>query len=422
MLRNLFKELSWPDRIIFAVLSLTVDSIALWWRIGIIAVLTLAGVSLLRMLYTRKLGNRTLSPLQRFCLWAMIAYFILYVVSAIVTSNHAEGWFKVGVKLYFFVLPALCLLSDTSYLTSGRIRALFQLLTATLILRFVICIAICGVRLAQGIPFAELSNWQLDPMGMHHNYLAMYLITALAFLYTCIVRITKSDCRRLPFIIGAAVILVVYLFAISSRSGIVSLALLLMSCVVHLTFFRKKYKAALIVVLFSGALVAGLYLAMPSMFDRFAALHLNRVADDRVVTWKCGMKIAQEHLLVGHGSGDYMPQLLVAYEEMNYPKAVRNNYNAHNQYIETLLETGLVGLVFLLVMFLAPFVAAFAKNRRSLLSVLAIMVIASQCFFESMLNRQMGVQFIALVYCLLILSQYPGRQHDTCRLSQSDAS
>lgn len=418
MMRSLFKDLSWPERITFAVLILTVVSIALWWRLGIIAVPVLAAASLMKMLCTRRLGNRSLTATQRFCLWAMIAYGLLYVISAIVTTNHAEGWFKVGVKLYFLVLPALCLLSDTAYLTSTRIRALFQVLTATLILRFALCLAICAIRLAQGTPFAALSNWQLDPLGMHHNYLALYLITAVAFLYTGIVRVPKSARRRqLPVLIGAAAVLIVYLFVISSRSGIVSLALLLVACLVHITFFLKNYKVALSVVVLAGALAAGLYLAMPSMFDRFEALHLNRVADDRVVTWQCGMKTAREHLLFGHGSGDYMPQLLASYEEMNYPKAVKNNFNAHNQYIETLLETGLVGLAVLLVMFFAPFVAAFTKRQRSLLSVLAIIVIASQCFFESMLNRQMGVQFIALVYCLLILSQ-----KSASRLSQSDES
>ena len=46
---------------------------------------------------------------------------------------------------------------------------------------------------------------------------------------------------------------------------------------------------------------------------------------------------------------------------------------------------------------------------RNMPTVLVIIIISSLCIFEAMLNRQMGTQFIALVYCLLILSLHPSR-------------
>lgn len=268
-----------------------------------------------------------------------------------------------------------------------------------------ICITISGIHLLQGIPFTEVKDWQFDPLGMHHNYLALYLDAALAMLYVIFVQTPKSARRRLPAIIVSAAILLLYLFLSSSRSGIITLVLLAIAILIHTAFFRKKWGIALAVLFLSGILAVSLYFIAPSMFDRFNALRANRVADDRVVTWGGGLKTAQERLLFGYGSGDYMPYLLDTYEKMNYPKAVKDRLDAHNQYIETMLETGLTGLGLLLAMFFLPLAMALSRRRRDLLTALVILVITSQCFFESMLNRQMGVQFIALFYCLLILLQ-----------------
>ena len=107
--------------------------------------------------------------------------------------------------------------------------------------------------------------------------------------------------------------------------------------------------------------------------------------------------------MFGYGVGDCSAQLREKFEERGYRKAVDVGYNSHNQYIETVLETGVAGLVVLLFMLLAPLVIALSKGTRSFVAVMVVMVVVVMNIFEVMLNRQMGVQFIALVYCLLIL-------------------
>ena len=408
MTRNPFKGLPWQEKLTFGALSLALVAIVLWWRIGILAVGLLVAASVVKLISTRKLGNPALDRPQRVCLWAMVAYWLLYAVSAIVSTDHAEGWATASTKLHFLLLPLLCLCNDTSYLTRNRLRALFQVLTATLLVRFVACLVVDGIQYLKGIPLATLKDWQMDPLGLHHNYLALYLVTALAFLYTQFARIDRSTRKRMILLIPAAIALVGYLFLIASRSGLLTLGLLAMACLVHLVFVRKRWKTGLCIMLFSVGLLAGAYVAVPSTFSRFTAPLRNRdanhVADEREILWNCGMKTAQEKLLFGYGSGDYMPPLMEAYTQRGYHKAVQETLGTHNQYLETVLETGIVGLAFMLFMLFAPLALSLGKKRRNLLVTLTVLVIASQIMFESMLNRQMGAQFIALVYCLLILS------------------
>ena len=409
MTRNPFNGLPWQEKLTFGALCLSVAAVVLWWRLGVIAIMLLVVASLVKLISTRRIGNPSLDRLQRICLWAMVAYWILYAVSAIVSTDHAEGWSTAGIKLYFLLLPLLCLCNDTTYLTRHRIRSLFQVLTATLLLRFIVCLAVSGIQYLKGVPLAELKDWQMDPLGLHHNYLALYLVTDLAFLYTQFVERDKSTRqRRLLLLIPAAAALVAYLFMSASRSGILTLGLLAIACLVHLTFVRKRWKTGLCITLFSIGLLAGAYWAVPSTFSRFTTPLQNRdanhVADEREILWECGLKTAKKSLLFGYGSGDYMPPLLESYTQRGYHKAVQETLGTHNQYLETILETGLVGAAMLLFMLFTPFVASLRKNRRTLLVPLAILAMTSQMAFESMLNRQMGAQFIAIVYCLLVLS------------------
>lgn len=412
MIHNLFNGLRRQEQVTFASLCLTMVAIALWWRIGIIAIAILSIASLTKTITLKSLRPQLSTP-QKICLWSMAAYGILYVISAIISVNHTEGWFKAGLKAWFILLPAVCLLGNTSYLTKERIRALFQVFTATLLVRFAICIVISGIHLLQGTPLEVVRNWEEDPLGMHHNYLALYIDTAIVFLYTQIINTPCEERRRKwPILIIAVIALLAYLTLISSRSGIVALALAFVAALAHLTFFRKKYKTAIITVSLAIALVAGLYITVPSIFDRFMALTTwteNYYPDDRVLAWECGAKATKGHLLLGYGSGDYMPHLVNAFEERGYLRAVDIGYNTHNEYIETILQTGLVGLAFLLFMLFAPIVTALCKNSRNLLAVLVIIIISCLCVFEAMLNRQMGTQFIALAYCLLIISMRPSR-------------
>lgn len=412
MIRNLFNGLRRQEQITFAALCLTLVAIAFWWRIGIIAIAILSLASLTKTITLRPLRPQLSTP-QKICLWSMVAYGILYVISALISANQTEGWFKAGLKAWFILLPAICLIGDTSYLTKERIRALFQVFTAALLVRFAICIVISGIQFLQGTPLEVVRNWEEDPIGMHHNYLALYIDIAIVFLYTQTLNTPHEERRRKwPTLIIAALALLAYLTLVSSRSGIVALALAFVAALAHLTFFRKQYKVAIITVSLAVVLVAGLYIAVPSIFDRFVALTTwteTYYPDDRVLAWECGAKATRGHLLFGYGSGDYMPHLVNAFEQRGYTRAIDIGYNTHNEYIETILQTGLLGLTMLLFMLFAPMVTALCKNSRNLLTVLVIIIISSLCVFEAMLNRQMGTQFIALAYCLLIISMRPSQ-------------
>lgn len=417
-IKLLFSDLRWPERLCFGSLALLVVAILSWWKIGVIALALFAAATIVRAAALRQWGNPSLGRGQRLCLYLMIAYWLLLAVSAFYSNNHAEGWATAATQLPMLVLPLTCLISETRYLDRTRLTALLRLMVLALVLRFGVCIAVDVVQHLQGVPWSKLRNWEFDPLGLHHNYLALYIDCALAFLYCDLSANWKQLGRAQRWLrLAPAPLLVVYLLISASRSGLVTLFVLVFACLLHQTFCRRRWKAALGAASIIALLVIGSYLAFPKLYYRFTYLYTEyaagRQGDDRPMLARCGLEAAQQRLLFGHGTGDYMEALIESYRVHGFNKGVTKHYDAHNQYMETLLAEGLIGLTVLAALLLSPVILTMRAKRHRLIVVLMIVAAMMQLFFESMLDRQMGVQFIALLYPLLILRISPPRCGET---------
>ena len=77
-----------------------------------------------------------------------------------------------------------------------------------------------------------------------------------------------------------------------------------------------------------------------------------------------------------------------------------DNLNAHNQYLEVFLGTGLIGL--LIFISILTYMIYLFKLKRNLLFGLYISIILIFFLFESILNRIAGVTFFSLFTFLLL--------------------
>lgn len=77
------------------------------------------------------------------------------------------------------------------------------------------------------------------------------------------------------------------------------------------------------------------------------------------------------------------------------------NFNPHNQFLQTGLEIGLLGLAVLLLLLVLVFVRA-VRSGDLILTVLTASLVFN-CLFESMLQRQSGIVFYTFWICFLIM-------------------
>ena len=87
--------------------------------------------------------------------------------------------------------------------------------------------------------------------------------------------------------------------------------------------------------------------------------------------------------------------------EKNYSNLLEHNYNAHCQYIQALIETGIIGLMILLAYCLYPLYYSVRKKNILYFSfaLLVILNIAVECMFHT----RSGADFIALMNVLMFI-------------------
>jgi len=124
----------------------------------------------------------------------------------------------------------------------------------------------------------------------------------------------------------------------------------------------------------------------------------------RVKMWPIILKdLNIKEILLGVGLGDTNQRFIQAYKNNNLEYAAATELNAHNQYIQTLVSTGILGLLLLLTIIGYGF--WFVYINRDMLLFLFFTIISVNFIFESMLERVFGVLFF--VFFLLILSSKP---------------
>jgi O-antigen ligase len=98
--------------------------------------------------------------------------------------------------------------------------------------------------------------------------------------------------------------------------------------------------------------------------------------------------------MLGHGTGDVRDVLVEKYTEHNLISALEHQYNAHNQFFQILISSGIIGLLlFLLSTYFG------AKSNPLLLQFIVITFIFMSV--ESILENQAGTIFFGLFFSLL---------------------
>lgn len=91
---------------------------------------------------------------------------------------------------------------------------------------------------------------------------------------------------------------------------------------------------------------------------------------------------------------------------ININVAINSDCNAHNQYSDTIIAVGIIGLILLLGFFALP-IYLWIKNKTFDIVLFSLLFItAFNCLFESIFERQMGIMFFVFFYLLLFHSAF----------------
>jgi O-antigen ligase len=196
---------------------------------------------------------------------------------------------------------------------------------------------------------------------------------------------------------------------LSSRMGILILVSAgIFVAVMH--FLKKKFtfRESIFFIFLSGVVSALIFISPVTRFRVVEEPLLTPVefpsnprnwnsVNLRFLEWKSGVEGIKDHAIIGTGTGGTLDVLVAHYKKANLGD-FNSDYNAHNQYIETYLEIGLLGFISLLLCFLIPFLYAIRNKNRLLASfvIIVALVCLSECFFERGKGIMLYVSFVSL--------------------------
>ena len=212
--------------------------------------------------------------------------------------------------------------------------------------------------------------------------------------------------------------LILYLYLLSVRSGLVAFNCLGVVTLIWL-LTKRKYKQALGV----GVVLLGLpwlsFLCFPTFHHKYYNTRddvgrIEKVSSannfslvGRVYSYKVGLQIAQAHPLVGVGKAD-MENEVAVYYQADFPDIEPSAYLLpHNQFLYYLVAFGGLGLLFFIGCFYYPLY--WAVNRLGPIMVAQYLIISLSFLAEYTLDQknQVGLLFTLLFLLLPINGGLP---------------
>lgn len=350
-------------------------------------------------------------------LWLPPVTYLLYFIGIFTAEDPSFRFME--TKLSFLVFPLLFFLH--SYSKNQR-STILKTFIYGLVFSGIVCLIIATYR---SVHFQEGSLFfaanVLEGKGAFESilyggnyyfgsffsifhqtvYFSLYLSVGLVVL------LFKTDLFSRKTTVLLCSFFIILIFLISNKAGLIAVGLILLfkTLTTRKTIY-KKFAALGVLVLALMALIAfnpRTRLSVEKVYN--GALTLDKNArygfSTRLLSWDAAVDLIKAKPVLGYGSGDSQEKLNMAYAQKEYVFPLKESYNAHNQWLQTWLENGIIGLLLLVILFIILLKQA-SKDRSLWGFVIAITVVLFlNTLFESIFNRFSGVSFVSFIMCYI---------------------
>lgn len=341
----------------------------------------------------------------RFDVMAMISLpFWLALIGLAYSENLQEGLFRVQQKSLFVIFPLI--LGSVEIDWDKALPRAFSAFVGGVVGACVVCVVMTLIQGPREESFLVTALQSGRVINLYPYILALMCLIGLVILAETFMgdRLLSQWLmgKTLRWVLIAFLILVVLLLGV--KQAIFALILL-----AAFYSFRIKKQFALVIWLIAGLLFVMAFAFLPGLNARLqealaevsnenplkirpeSATPLNGIALRRAI-WVCAVDVIETHPLLGVGTGDGQEALQKAYAQRQFVLASDyNRFNAHSQYLQTLVVAGGVGFIF----WLGSIAWLLARFRKRVLLKLIMAVLLFSMFTESMLETNKGCLLMA---------------------------
>jgi len=338
-------------------------------------------------------------------------FYILYLLWLIRSPDLQSGLFNIQVKLSLGIFPFM--FASEAEASPTKQRIFMWAFIAGCIIKGLVCIAL-AIWKYYTLGIYEFTYSQFS-WAVHPSYYTMYIDMALLFIFQMITT-DKMHIKRKEKagLLLAALFLLFIIMLLQSKAGWACTVLLVVTILVRL-FINKTYrKFAIIVFTGSIAIAAVTYFTMitkqRSRINVVELLASSGKMDStsaestqaRYYIWKAAKQVILQQPIIGYGTGQAWKKLQEQYAADNYTGPAKKMLNAHNQYLQCAIDTGIIGLLYMIVCLVLPLIKAI-KERRFVYGVF-IGIFIINMLVESMLEQQAGTMFYGLFNSLFMFT------------------
>lgn len=334
---------------------------------------------------------------------SFILTFIIPFISLAYSHNKEEGLFCMQKTMSLIIFPVVLSTAKISKRTVHHILYSFSIsciLASTACLSYAVYFNYTVNSLKSFIPVLYSIDMGITLLGLSHVYLGLYVSCSIIIFGYLLYMSPHYNYRFLLKFI-AFVFLFFFLILLGGKMAIIStLLIFIISTAVYIIKTKQWIKAVFFIVL-PISIFYITFLKSENVKNRFKELfnttnyeigdnQWNNIAS-RLSILECTKKIFKTNPIAGIGVGDVQTQLDECNNNLNF--STLKGMNPHNQYLQYLLSTGIIGLTIFVSSLIYAFITAYKKKN---ILYMGFIFLFALCFMtESLLERQHGVMFFA---------------------------
>jgi len=331
-----------------------------------------------------------------------VSFYLVGIISMIYSHNMAFALMKIGRQSPLLLFPVI--FGTTRVIIPDQVKKLsLHLIAATGLA--------CLAGIFYGIYHSLVSGnaeWVTGESILIFYDLRGPYMGIFCLLSVCVAmdRLTDKKSRQRNWLILSVLVSSVMILLLGNRLMVICWLLIM------IYYSWKKMKPALSRLVASFSIILTILLGIlflprlsrqwkelkeigsghTIMLDRDSSLGGNWGGINlRLAIWKCSLDIVKGNWLIGVGTGDVQEALQRSYENRKFYFASRyNRYNAHNQYLQIWMASGLAALLLYLGSLFIPLLM-YRRYFAGELYLIFLLVMIATGISESLLDANKGI-------------------------------
>ncbi|MAY83210.1 MAG: hypothetical protein CMP59_03675 [Flavobacteriales bacterium] len=354
---------------------------------------------------------------EKWSLSSFILFFLWHLLSLSYSEDLSSGIKAIESKLSLLVFPLVLFNANSLVKRLWLILRVFYVSIAVSIIYLLINSALHYFTEGSWLTYHDFTA----PFNAHAVFFSYFLFLSILIVVYELNNSELSRTHKLLLIILLVISFVGLLFCASKNVSIVTIFFSLM--ILARRFFQKGLRLKeVLIFLIASVIILISALQMDAVKNRMAELSSGSGMENfeiirsggeigvndnlkyngtslRITLWYLGMDelIERDRLLIGLSPADRRGIMNQRYNEVGM--GPYRDYNLHNQFIQTVVELGIVGLLLYLIIYLSLFGLAIKQGNYLLLVFLTATVIFQ--LTESILERNKVIVFVMFFLCLL---------------------